>query len=237
MAGARRGPTTLNPGSGLFLATALLCGWALLYPVPYSLCIALLGAGALTALALPRLSGGRFPLQAKNGYLGASGQATLYLSMILLVRALTDIDMIDWTGPLLLAGAGGLGFVLLGMAAYPSGIGSWGRRAITGLALSFLLAGGAFGLGASIEANMLLDGSAPTMHRLQVTGKWVARGRSTRRHLQLAAPNDLGTDDIHVSEWVYAHAQAGRFVCVQSRDGALGFLYYSVETCPETPTP
>src|ERR1700710_2831399 len=96
MAHARPGLATLSPGSGLFLAVALLCGWALLHPVPYGLCVTLLGAGALAALALPRLSGNRFPLQAKNGYVGASGQAALYLSMILVVRALSDIDMIDW---------------------------------------------------------------------------------------------------------------------------------------------
>jgi hypothetical protein len=120
----------------------------------------------------------------------------------------------------------------LGVAANPSGIRTRDPKGIIGLAISFLLAGAAFGLGASIEANMLLDGSTQATHRLQVTGKWVARGRATRWHLALAAPNELGIDDVHVSDWLYANAPVGQYVCVQSRGGALGFRYYWVEICP-----
>jgi hypothetical protein len=232
MARARRLHIVFSPGSWLIIAAALLCGWALLYPAPYGLCISLLGTGALAALALPRLSGGYFRLEGKGRQIGAAGQVALYLSMILAIRALVDVDMIDWKGPLLIAGACGLLFAGLGMAADPPAMRSSSRGRATGVALSLFLAGVAFGWGASVEADMLLDRSAPATHRLRVTEKWVVHGRSIRLHLGLAAPNGLGLDNVHVSDWLYTHTQVGEEVCVQSRGGALGFRWYWVERCP-----
>jgi hypothetical protein len=90
----------------------------------------------------------------------------------------------------------------------------------------------AYGYGAGLEVNALLDRSPPMTYPVVVQSKRASHGKSTSYHFGLQAwgPFDTG-QDVMVPAWRYRQTQIGDTVCVALRAGALGVAWYTVTSC------
>jgi hypothetical protein len=96
----------------------------------------------------------------------------------------------------------------------------------------FVFLAAMYGIGASLQANILLDRSEPQLFRAPVEGKRVVRGKSTEYRLQLGewGPQTAGSR-VSVPFPLYVAASPGTPVCIGLRAGALGIRWYTVARC------
>lgn len=213
--------------AALTLAAVALAIWALVWPVPYALVVALLVVlPALTViLALGKPTMFRIGLGAS--YAGANlAIASAVSACALLARALLDLNMIDW-------------LPLIGMAAFVGGIflavtilaeRTQRRRWLRLLAAAVLT--GAYALGTLGQANSLLDPSAPAVLRSRVLDKTLGHVGITTHRLTLAPWGPLATaNDVAVPRELYDKVALDDPVCVRLHDGALGMAWFTVTAC------
>jgi hypothetical protein len=96
----------------------------------------------------------------------------------------------------------------------------------------FVLFAAMYGIGSSVQANVLLDRSEPQVFRAPVQGKRVVRGKSTEYRLQLGewGPRPEGSS-VSVPFPLYTAAHPGTPVCIGLHGGALGIRWYTVDRC------
>jgi hypothetical protein len=113
----------------------------------------------------------------------------------------------------------------------------WIRRHLGGAALLAVLCG-AYGYGAGLEANALLDGTTPRLYPVTVRAMHVNRGRGATYYLGVSGwgPHPSG-EDVAVSMRRYAATSIGDVVCVKLRPGALGVGWYVLGSCDNGPDP
>lgn len=216
----------------LWVGALLIGAWGLFYPLPYGLSMFVQIAGAVTFLALPFVRPKRFPLLKTNGMPATAAQIAPIFVLVLWVRSLLDFNLLDWLEPALPALAAGLLLAWLTRAAARRMTPPPKRANVRASMTSLLLLGIGVGWGATVEANILLDGSAPTVHRLRVAQKWISGGRYPRHHVQLLPRVEaLGGTDFRVDPRIYGGAATGSDLCVEERPGLLGIRWYEVAFC------
>jgi hypothetical protein len=160
-----------------------------------------------------------------------SPQPDLSLALIgpglfLALQVLRVIKPVGWQGPLILTAGGSA--LLVGVAYWCD---SWlkGRQ---GLAVVLLILCCAYGYGAGMAVNAMLDGSTRQIYYVLVTGKHVSTGKSTSYHLNLGqwGPNIQG-QDLMVSSSFYARTRIGDTVCMVLRSGALKVGWSELGEC------
>jgi hypothetical protein len=148
---------------------------------------------------------------------------------LLTLRTLSEVNTLDWEGPVLLACAGGL--ALTGAAVR---IDPW-LRTKRWIILLLGLMTCVYGYGAGLELNALADKSSPRVYRVTVLAKHISRdSKSTTWYLTLPpwGPITRG-EDVSVSAARYQRTQPGDTVCVLLRSGALQIAWYQIATCSE----
>lgn len=153
--------------------------------------------------------------------------ALITSGFILMLRALSTLETLDWRGPVMLACAGGLA---LGGAA--ARVDPWFRKRRWEVLLAGLLTC-SYGYGAGLELNALADQSVPRVFRTEVLEKHVNEDRHwTTWYLTLKPWGPVAeADEVSVSKALYQLMRPGDTVCVLLRSGALQIEWYQVTSC------
>jgi hypothetical protein len=144
----------------------------------------------------------------------------------LLGASLISVHVLRWTEAVLPA-------MLLGTALFAATI--WTERHLRRVSWGltpFIVLAAMYGIGTSVQTNVLLDRSEPRMFRAPVEGKRVVRGKSTEYRLQLGewGPRAAGSS-VSVPFPLYNATRPGAPVCIGLRGGALAIRWYTVERC------
>jgi hypothetical protein len=151
--------------------------------------------------------------------------------LFLALRALQGIAPVGWEGPLLLTVFGSA--ILVGLAFWCD---PWLKKHLGVTALLLILCC-AYGYGAGMQVNALLDRSTPNTYRVMVTGKYVSHGKSTSYHIKLApwGPNVSG-QTLMVFRSQYEETKTGDTVCMLLRSGALHVAWSELGRCDDAVT-
>jgi hypothetical protein len=146
--------------------------------------------------------------------------------LFLALKAMKSMSTVDWHSVLTLTILGA--FLVVGAAFY---VDPWLRKHSGAAALLALICCG-YGYGAGLEANALLDHSAPRTYSVTVLSKRISRGKSTSYYLGVPAwgPHQSG-EDVTVSGRRYQNTRVGDTVCILLRPGAFGVGWYVLASC------
>lgn len=215
------------------LLSLALAAWGWFYPRPYVLVITLLVLWPWAAIALVVRSGGMFTLDdRRHNPQPGLGVPFIVPGLILMLRAVQDLNVVKWTEAASLAVALA---VVLEFAAWKADRVLRARR-ISMVALALLSL--SYGYGAGTEANALLDRTPAVSYSARITEKHMSRGsrsRSYRLFLEPWGPMANG-DKVDVSPAFYRSLNVGDAVCLYLRPGAFRIAWYIVRRCPNSAT-
>jgi hypothetical protein len=208
----------------LNLIGVLITFWALIYPRPYDLAVALAVALPPLALLLCWRFDGLLTLSDK----GNTARGNLVGLMIgpgfaLVLRALFDWDLVRPTAPIIAAAIVG---IVLGLAAFA--VSSDFRKA-PGNGLLYFLFLGVYAYGTLTLGNCMLDVSKPQQGVATVIAHRHTTGKGAQAFLSVSrVPADLESSELHVSFDLYRRTGVGDRVCVSEYEGALGWHWIRV---------
>jgi hypothetical protein len=146
--------------------------------------------------------------------------------IVLGLRAILDIELLDWA-PALLATVIAASALTLALAAADRQIRAR-RWELAGMLLLSLF----YTYGGVVEANALFDRSPPLVYEATVVGKHKSSGKTTQYYLRLTPWGPRRTeDDVSVSRALYESSNPGRTMCVVHRAGALEIPWFEVYAC------
>jgi hypothetical protein len=218
---ARRVAYVLN---GISVAT---CVWGWLYPRPYLVAIVALGVIPLVGIATFLGGRGRYSFDGnRNDPRPSLGVTVMCPGLVLALRAILDVQVLDWTRLLVGAAVGGLTLVVA------IAVGERTRKFWVLALIAPIISG--YPWGALCLANALLDRGLPEVFEVAVRGKHVSGGKQTSWELELDPWGPvLEPKDASVSEPLYDAVSVGDRVCVALYPGALGARWYDVGRCGE----
>jgi hypothetical protein len=226
---ARRTKRLRHLATGVNAAAIALAVGALMLPSdPYHLVFAGLVALPWVAIGMVAVFQPLYRFGARGGDQHPDLTMALITSgFILMLRALSTLETLDWRAPVMLACAGGLA---LGGAA--AGVDPWFRKRRWEVLLLGLLTC-SYGYGAGLELNALADQSVPRVFPTKVLEKRVSEdAKWTTWYLTLKPWGPVAeADEVSVSKALYELMRPGDTVCVLLRSGALRIEWYQVATC------
>jgi hypothetical protein len=198
-----------------------VAGWVWFYPTPYDLAMI---AAVVLPLSAPLILGiwpHIFRLDGREKDQHAQLFGLFFLpGFALLIRALLDIDLLDWRMPLVAGVLAGVAIAVISVVA--------GRQAPqkAGALVATIFLMFPYGYGATQFGNRFFDDTAPQQFLATVQGKRVSTGKVTTYHIKLGAwgPHD-GVNEISVPQEDYNFLGTRNAVCVHVNSGALGMPY------------
>ena len=210
---------------GFQLAALAIYAWGLLYPHPYHLVIAVLIAVPWVVLLAVGASRGLCGIDGKGGRAGLLA-AFVLPGALLALRAFLDLNMTDWHQAVALGIAGGIGLAVLAMVL-DAGL---RRRWRFGLFIAVVVS--AYGYGAVVEVNALLDRSPSSHFSGVVAGKRLIPAQIPLRSLRLEPWGPLTEPgEVLVPQALYNAVQTGDTVCIALHPGALAIPWFTVRSC------
>jgi hypothetical protein len=207
---------------------ALACVfWILLHPRPYRLAILVAALSPLAWLALRGAFKWYFTIDtSKTDPIPAFENFLFGLPIVLSLRALLDVNVMDWKVVLEIAA------VLSTIALAAGLLVSAGLRKMKYIALLFWPLSFAYFYGATVEANMLFDEARPVVYAARVAGKSISSGKTTTYNLSLApwGPDRRSGDESVMADF-YRHTSVGQTVCVYVFPGRLHMRWYDLGKC------
>ncbi len=203
--------------AGLFLGL-----WGFIYPRPYVVIVAILAPLPWIAVDIVRRSGGLFRLDAyRNDAHPTVAIAFIMPGMILAARSLLDFNIVFSRSVV---------WFTIGIAALLF-LSAWAvdpvMRTKRGTIASLLMFSIAYGYGAAMEANVLLDRSSAVTYTADVEGKRVLRGKTTTWELELGSWGPrTKVNKLAVAPATYNSIEQGDVVYLNLRQGALGVNWY-----------
>jgi hypothetical protein len=201
--------------------------WGWMYPRPYYLAITALAVLPWITILLVARSGGLYTIDERVNDVRPNLALPFILpGFVLMIRALYDIQVLYWIQALTVAVVGAV--LLVGAAVVAK---DRLRTRPFLMAVRFVLVM-AYGYGAGIEVDALLDRAAPETFNAVVTRKYVSTGRHTTREFVLSPwgpreePNNVS---VHPS--FYEMIKSGDTVCVDLHSGAIAIPWYIVRPC------
>lgn len=223
--GALRTATIL---AGILNATTgALIFWALIYPRPYSLVVALLATLPLLGVGLVVMSRGAVMLDTdRKSVRPTASYAIMAPAMVLALRALEDWHILGWSGfwlPFAVLSGILIGLLLVCSAA------DGRRKAATLVILSAVFMAESYGL--VLFLNCELDRTVPVIHRAVVLGRRMSSGRRHTSYYLTVGPWIDGrySEQVSVPSSTYGWHQVGSTVLVGVRPGALSMPWYFVQ--------
>jgi hypothetical protein len=210
---------------GFAFALAL---WAVIYPHPYDLVVFALAFVPLGTRAIAAWGGAAYSLNPKHNDVRAQMVIPLVApGGALMLRAVLDLKLFDWTDVLWATVAATAAFMLLAWFLVDSL--RQERTSLLTLALLML----AYGYGGVAQANRLLDRSEPEVFEAQVLNKRVSNGKTTSYYLKLSpwGPRAESAEE-DVDRDFHDRARLGDTVCVYLWAGGLKLRRYEVWECP-----
>lgn len=215
--------------NALNVTTYAVAAWGYIYPRPYALAVLALAVLPWIAILLVAKSSGLIRVDSRRG----DPRPTLAIpviipGLVLLARAVTDVGVLDVERALIVAA---MAAALLSWAAMTSDAAARARLWSAQLLLLLLL-GCAYGYGAVVLGNSLLDSSPGENFRVGVLARHVSRGRNTSYHLTLDrwGPRTEPAE-VRVTRDLYLQSPPGSTVCVHRGPGVLGISWYDVVGC------
>ena len=203
--------------------------WLMFYPHPYGPAVAGNVIAPLLALAVANRWRGLVNLMGDQNDEPSISLTTFWFapSMVLALRALLDINRIDWIQPLC------AGFAL---AAVPFLLALRAQRTAKHLLVALVLALTAlsWGWGTVSLANWFLDDAPPTIHRAVVVdhgGSADDKPTLTLRVVDAGAKLPV-FEDFGVSKRRFEASPVGGVACVAIYPGWLGWRYVGMTDCP-----
>jgi hypothetical protein len=202
--------------------------WAWLFPRPFDLALSVCALAPLAAIGLVAASRGVVTLGETSRSEPRPGvPGLLFAGFGIMIRALLDLHLIDWSLSLALGAATGAIFTVIARRVDP--------HALSGrVAVGFLwLAASAYAWGLVAEANSLFDRAAPQTFRTRVVDKYESAGeRHTSWNLTFAPWGPVKTQGAEdVGRRVYDRLNKGDIACVSLHPGALRIRWYEVDRC------
>lgn len=198
--------------------------WVWLHPQPYPLAIAVCAACPILGLAIAAASRGAVTLTS-----GPRGDVSglMWPGLILGLRALLDIEVLDWSKALAVAAVVG---VIGAFLMRPLDRGAKGQPWL--LLMTYGIGAAVWGWGAALQADTLLDRAMPQVSAVRVLSKHVSSGKSTTYDLGLPAwgPREADEDN-SVARDFYDQVKVGDTVCAYLYPGALTFRWYEIGHC------
>jgi hypothetical protein len=201
--------------------------WGFFHPRPYTIAVVTLAVLPLAAMALLVSGRGRYAVQELRGDARPSLDVVLVLpGMVLMVRALTDYDVVDLQPLLAWTALASILIAALLALSDPALRRRWFHPAV------MLLLMAPYPAGALTAANALLDRAPAEVFRVAVVGKRITSGKRKSCELRLAAwgPREE-EENVEVGRALYREVEVGDTVCVQLRPGALGVRWFQVKSC------
>jgi hypothetical protein len=201
--------------------------WAVAYPRPYGLVVALLAVLPVAAIGLVIASRGAVTLDTdRKSVLPTAAYAILVPCMVQGVRALEDWHILGWSGfwlPFWFVAA--VLIVVLLFAAAADGQG----KVTTVVLIALVLLAQSYGL--VLFMNCEFDRSVPVIHRTVVTSRRISHGRrSTSYYLTVGPWIDGGySEEIKVPSSTYDWHEEGSTVLIGVRPGTLSMPWYFVQ--------
>jgi hypothetical protein len=213
-------------GYGLAALGVVAAGFAALAPSPLTAAVGIAlpiapVAVALISPALFEVNVGRWRRSQGFNPLVCAPAFALFLAGI--VNDLTDMSLPA------IAGAAG---AVAGLAAGVYGAAKPGLAAPITLVVTLAVAGGFYGAGAFIVADVRFDNSPARVYEVAVADKHISQGRSTTYYLDLPpwGPRP-GSSQVSVSRDFYDATEPGDPVCIGLHPGDLGTPWYVVHHC------
>lgn len=218
LAAAKKKAKSLNTTAGV----ACVVG----YFVPgYLPIVALMGLLPWWALGLAAASPGLYTLNDhKNDARAGVGTAFVLPGFILMVSAVLDYHLIDWT-PVHFAAA----TIALAISALAARVDKQLIRKKTIFIIAPLMI--AYGYGAIIDVNALADQSKPVKYETHVVSKRITSGKGSHPQLTIQSWGDQPGGDVAVGMGVYKMVDSGSTVCVFKHEGAFRLPWYDVDLC------
>jgi hypothetical protein len=196
--------------------------WGFVYPRPYVPMVAILAAMPWIAVEIVRRSGGLFRIDSyRNDAHPTVAIAFIAPGMVLAARSLLDFNTVYSWAVLWFAIGIGVPLCLAARAVDPS------VRAKPATLVAMFLFSIAYGFGAAMQANTLLDRSTGTIYTASVEGKRVLSGRVTTWELELGAWGPrTKANRVRVTRATYNATNRGDTVYLALKRGALGVNWY-----------
>jgi hypothetical protein len=220
-------PRARRIAGALQIAAFSAMAWGAFYPRPYRAAILTLAVLPWVAVGIVWRSPGLYRIDERRNDVHPNVAVPFILpGFVLLLRMLFDLHVFEWQGAIWLSISVGVVLWFAALMADPA------LRARKGIALLLLLLTSAYGAGAGLEANALLDKNPETIYQAKVLAKNIESGRHTEYKLHLSpwGPKKE-TDMVSVRRKFYESVKPGESVCVALRPGALHVAWYAVRRC------
>lgn len=201
--------------------------WVWVYPRPYDLALLYAVALPIAAMSLHLWSTGLLRLDFRVEHPTPSVAALFYPpALAYFLRAVADINMVDYIGTLLVAMLGASVLLAILIVNDP-------RLAKQGWVLTGIGAGLlGFCLGLFSFANVQLDQAAPRLFHVRVTDRLVTSGKAHLDELILEPWGPFGKRvSAYVPPSVYDRVSNDDVVCVQLHQGRLGWRWFTIHPC------
>lgn len=202
-----------------------IAAWTLLFPNPYQLSVMACALVTPAALLLTYIKQARWYLIPRRNDPHPNVSIAILASVFALgVRALIDLDMLDWPKLWLFAILGGCIATALVLAAFNVAELKHWPAALIGVGFMF---------GAIAEADAQLDSTPGQTFQTHVVSMYVSHGRrSTTYSMTLSPWGEETQDNSHdVSSSLYDQLSPGDAACVTLHPGALRLRWYVISTC------
>ncbi|NEM98513.1 hypothetical protein [Pontibacter burrus] len=222
LARARKSAKYLNWAGGLAIA------WAWFYPEPYQFAMLACITIPIVGMLASRMSDGliRFNDNNNSAYPNVVW-ATLMPTLGLMIRAMVDFDIYDYTNVWIASGV----IALAGLAVLMLGNPVFRYKTLTDYLTILLLAIVMFvyGFGSSVFMNCYYDTSEPETYSTTITDKRKSTGKTTTYYLELAPQQGYyKIEEVSVSKEMYQEFESGDQVTVYVHEGWLDIPWYYV---------
>lgn len=213
--------------TALIVVTISVAAWALLYPHPYELAVGSLVALPWVALFIAWRSNGLYRVdQKKNDAHPSVGIPFMMPGFILMLIVIRDMHVLGVQNAVLATICMDV-LLCIGAAAVDPTL-----RTRFGMMLLIVALSAAYGFGASMALNAVLDRSATEVYRTKVIAQSISRGKSTTYYLLLEPWGSRNEPDrVSVGARLYRSITPGKSVCIAARHGALNIAWYTVGAC------
>jgi hypothetical protein len=206
------------------VAAGLIAAWALIFPHPYAVSVIACAAITPIALALAYLKRARWLLLGRRNDPHPTVAVAIVASALGVgLRALIDVDVLDWGRLWLIAAV--VGFALTALVLLLFGL-------LKLKTMPAAIAGVAFAFGLVAQADTLLDNAPSETFHANVLDTHVSHGRSTSYSATLGPWGPESSENYHgISSELYYQLSAGGEACVTLHPGALHLRWYVISTC------
>lgn len=209
-------------------AAGITAAWTFFYPTPYQYSILVAMIIPIVALVVVKFSDGLIRVDEKKGSAYPSViYAFIYPSLGIMLRALLDYDIFDYSNVWLTTTIVTLSFLILLLTRQKEITFKKKLDYLTVVSLGLFLF--AYSFGAVIHYNCYYDNSEAQYFTAKVLSKRISSGKSTTRYLELSTwGQQKEIDEVSVGKGLYNRVKIGDDVNIYFKNGNLEIPWFIV---------